>query len=203
MRTIFITGIGTDIGKTVVSAILTEGLKADYWKPVQAGSLENTDSDFVRRMISNDQSIIHPEAFRLKQAMSPHIAAAMEGIEINLKDIRAPGTKQTLIIEGAGGLMVPLNEKLLVIDLIKKLKAKVIIVSRHYLGSINHTLLTVEALKKRKLKICGIIFNGDENKATEEIVSKISGAKCLGRIPEALHIDKEFIRQQAALFTSF
>jgi dethiobiotin synthetase len=201
MRRIFITGIGTDIGKTVAAAILTEGLKADYWKPVQAGSLEDTDSDFVRRMISNDQSTVHPEAFRLNRPVSPHLAAAMDGIEISLKDIRVPRTRNTLIIEGAGGLMVPLSEKLLMIDLIEKWKAEVIVVSRHYLGSINHTLLTLEMLKKRKLPLCGVIFNGDENTATEKIILNVSGVKGLGRIAPAPRMNREFIRQQAAMFS--
>ncbi len=201
MRRIFITGIGTDIGKTVAAAILTEGLKADYWKPVQAGGLEDTDSDFVRRMITNDRSTVHPEAFRLNHPVSPHLAAAMDGIRIRLKDIRVPRTRNTLIIEGAGGLMVPLSEKLLLIDLIERLKAEVIVVSRHYLGSINHTLLTLEMLKKRKLPICGVIFNGDENAATEKIILKISGVKSLGRIPPASRMNREFIRRQAAMFS--
>jgi len=201
MRRIFITGIGTDIGKTVAAAILTEGLKADYWKPVQAGNLEDTDSDFVRRMITNDQSTVHPEAFRLNHPVSPHLAAAMDGIRIRLKDIRVPRTRNTLIIEGAGGLMVPLSEKLLLIDLIEKLKADVVVVSRHYLGSINHTLLTLETLKKRKLPVSGVLFNGDENAATEKIILKVSGVKCLGRIVPASRINREFIRRQAAMFS--
>lgn len=201
MRRIFITGIGTDIGKTVAAAILTEGLKADYWKPVQAGSLEDTDSDFVRRMITNDQSTVHPEAFRLNHPVSPHLAAAMDGMEIRWKDIRVPRTRNTLIIEGAGGLMVPLSEKLLMIDLIEKLKAEVVVVSRHYLGSINHTLLTLEMLKKRKLPVSGVLFNGGENAATEKIILKVSGVKGLGRIAFASRINREFIRRQAEMFS--
>src|ERR1035438_4434649 len=121
MRKIFVTGTGTDVGKTIVSAILVEKLKADYWKPVQAGSLNETDTMRVKELITNSKSSFHSEGYCLSGYMSPHAAANSDGIKINLSKIKLPVTKNHLIIEGAGGLMVPLNEKSLVIDLIKQL----------------------------------------------------------------------------------
>lgn len=199
-RKIFITGIGTDVGKTVVSAILAEALQADYWKPVQAGNLEDTDSDFVRRMISNSLSIVHPETFRLTKPMSPHAAAKIDGVKIRLKDFVLPDTKNMLLIEGAGGLMVPLNDKRLVIDLIEKLNAEVIIVIKNYLGSINHSLLSIEALKRKNLKVRGLIFNGEPNKASEEIILRHSGLPLLGSILQEQEITKEQVRYYANNF---
>ena len=197
MRTLFITGIGTDIGKTLVSAILTEKLQADYWKPVQAGSLDHTDTDEVKGLISNSKSKFHPESYRLQTPASPHYAAEKEGIVINLDKIILPKTENTLIIEGAGGIMVPLNEKELVLDLIEKLGAEVVLVSKNYLGSINHTLMSYEVLKNRKLNIAGIVFNGESTPASEDYILKYTGLKCLGRIPLAKQIDKNFVMQCA------
>src|SRR5476649_1485023 len=148
-KPLFVTGIGTGIGKTIVSAILTEKLKADYWKPIQAGDLDNSDTLKVKSLITNTSSKIHPEAYRLTQACSPHKAAAIDGITIDQKNILLPVTDNKLIIEGAGGLMVPLNNNFLMIDLIQQLNAGVILVVKHYLGSINHTLLSLEALYSR------------------------------------------------------
>ena len=161
MRKIFITGIGTDVGKTVVAAIVTEALKADYWKPVQAGDLEFSDTDRVRSWVSNDQSVFHPNSYALKTPMSPHAAADRDGVRIELSQIRSPQTTNDLVIEGAGGLLVPLNEKETILDLVEN-DYKILVVSRNYLGSINHTLLTIEALKARGKKVSGVIFNGEE-----------------------------------------
>src|SRR3990172_7256718 len=129
MRKLFVTGIGTGDGKTVVSAILTEALKADYWKPVQAGELDNTDTMKVQRLVSNKVSVFHPESYRLTGFMSPHAAATIDNVIIDFNNIQIPDTDKTLIIEGAGGLMVPLNDEQLVIDLIKYLNAEVVLVS--------------------------------------------------------------------------
>ena len=190
----FITGIGTGIGKTFVSAILTEALEADYWKPIQAGSLENTDTDVVKNLVSNTQSKFHAEAFKLTSALSPHAAANIDVIEINLNAIILPKTNNNLIIEGAGGLMVPINNKGdLVIDLIKQLNASIILVSKNYLGSINHTLLSVEALKNRNIPISGIIFNEDDQLGSEEFILKYTGLKCLARVKSEEKINKEAI----------
>ncbi len=193
MRRIVVTGIGTDVGKTVVAAILTEALEADYWKPVQAGDLENSDSLKVQKLISNTKTTIHAEEFRLSQPMSPHAASKIDDITIKLSDFHLPETQNNLIIEGAGGLMVPLNDNDLIIDLIKELDAEVVLVSQNYLGSINHTLLSLEVLKYENINVLGIIFNGDENAETEKYILNCSGLKCLGRIKRHDMIDKETV----------
>lgn len=197
MRKIFVTGIGTGIGKTIISALLTEKLKADYWKPVQAGNLDDTDTDLVRRLISNNLSVFHPETFRLKQPLSPHAAAEIDGVEINLEDFKIPETKNNLVIEGAGGLLVPLSNQLFVIDLIKHINAEVVLVSQNYLGSINHTLLSAEALKSRNINVAGIIFNGETYPQGEQIILQRTGLRCLARVPQMNDISRESIKQLA------
>lgn len=183
MRPIFVTGIGTEIGKTYCSAILTEVWKADYWKPIQAGELDQLDSDVVRNHVTNKKTVIHPERYLLSEPMSPHAAARIDGIEINLSDFDLPKTENQLVIEGAGGLMVPLNDKGdLIIDLIQYLNAEVVLVSKNYLGSINHTLLSVKMLQARKIPIKGILFNGDENLETQKVIQNISREKIIGRV---------------------
>ena len=147
---LFVTGIGTEVGKTVIAAILTEALEADYWKPVQAGDLDYSDTHKVRDLVSNDKSVFHPETHALHHPMSPHAAAERDGVEISLDDFQLPQTENNLIVEGAGGLMVPLNSKDCIIDLIEKLDIEVVLVSRTYLGSINHTLLSVEGIAKQE-----------------------------------------------------
>lgn len=190
MAKYFITGIGTGIGKTLISAILTEKLKADYWKPIQSGDLDTSDSITLGNLISNTQTVIHPESYRLTQPLSPHLSAKLDGIEIDLNKIHMPLTDNNLIIEGAGGLMVPLNEKELIIDLIKKLNIEVILVSQNYLGSINHTLLSVNLLKQYEIPIKGIIFNGDENVETERYIQQYAKIEKLGSVPGLKNIDK-------------
>lgn len=196
----FITGIGTEIGKTIISAILVEAIEADYWKPIQAGELEYSDTDKVKTLISNSKSTFHPESYRLKTAMSPHAAAQREQINIELEKCKVPQTTSPLIIEGAGGLLVPINAKDCIIDLIIQTKAEVILVSQHYLGSINHTLLSIEALQERQIPIKGIIFNGSENKDTESIILSQSGISYLGRIPIIDKINKSNIKAVAQTF---
>jgi dethiobiotin synthetase len=186
----FVTGIGTGIGKTIVSAILTEKLKADYWKPVQAGELDSSDTMKVKSLVSNPTSVFHPETYRLTEPFSPHKSAAIDGIKINMNRFVMPQTSNKLIIEGAGGLMVPLNDQFLVIDLIKQLNAKVILVSQNYLGSINHTLLSIQALQQQQIPIAGIIFNGDSNANSEDYILNYTGIKLLGRIPNCQNINK-------------
>src|SRR5690606_18999923 len=141
-KKIFVTGISTEVGKTIASAIIVEALQADYWKPVQAGDLENSDTHKVKLLISNPTSVFHQNSFALQTPMSPHAAAKIDNVTISLSKIKKPNTKNDLVIEGAGGLLVPINEKETILDIIKS-DYKVIVVSRHYLGSINHTLLTV------------------------------------------------------------
>ncbi len=198
-ETFFITGISTDVGKTIASAILVEALEADYWKPIQAGELENSDTHKVQSLISNSKSKFHKSAYDLVTPMSPHAAAEIDEVNISSEKITRPKTKNNLIIEGAGGLLVPLNESETIIDLIQ-LKDKVIVVSRHYLGSINHTLMTLELLKQRNLNVFGIIFSGDENPYSEAIIKKMSGAPILGRIVEEPYFDVNIIKEYAEQF---
>ena len=195
-----VTGIGTDIGKTVVSAILAEALNAFYWKPIQAGDLENSDSIKVKSLCSKEITIVQ-EAYRLSKAMSPHAAANID--EIKIEKIKIPNLKGNLIIEGAGGLMVPLNnDGLLYIDLIGEWKLPIILVSKHYIGSINHTLMTAEILKNKKIQVEGIIFVGDENIPTESIILKQTKLKYITRIPFVKEVTKEFIQKEAIKITS-
>jgi dethiobiotin synthetase len=198
MIPIFITGTGTDVGKTLIAAIVTEALEADYWKPVQAGFSDGTDSLFVEKMISNKKTKIHPELYRLKMPASPHLAAPAEEKEIKIKEIvdRLPETKNQLIIEGAGGLMVPLNQKELILNLIKKLKAKVIVVSKNELGSINHSLLTAAVLKKEKIDVAGWIFT-EEYKNYEEEIGQWSGFPVIATVKHLPVISKEIIKKEA------
>lgn len=197
-RRIFIAGIGTEVGKTFCSAIVVEALKADYWKPIQAGELDDLDSLWVRDFISNDTSEFHTERYLLSEPMSPHAAAKLDKVHITLADFKTPDTANTLVIEGAGGLMVPLNEEGdMIVDLIPQLADETILISKNYLGSINHTLLSIELLKNRGIQLTGIIFNGDANPETEEIILKSTGVKCLGRVPMADSDIKEFVKEQA------
>lgn len=196
---LFITGISTDVGKTIVSAIITESLEADYWKPIQAGDLNNSDSHKIKKYISNSRTQIFENSYALNTPASPHLAAELDGIVIDLHKIIEPKTDNHLIIEGAGGVFVPLNEKECVIDLIQP-DYKVIVVSRHYLGSINHTLLTIEALQNRKINVAGIVFSGEENKSSETIILSKTGLKCIGRIEEEPYFDPNVIREYADLF---
>lgn len=195
MKRFFVTGIGTDVGKTIVSAILVEALQADYWKPIQAGELNNTDTMKVCSLVSNATSQFHPETYRLSLPLSPHAAAEKDGVIINLNAIVLPDTGNTLIIEGAGGVLVPLNATDLVIDLMEKLKAEVILVSRNYLGSINHTLLSIAALKSRNIPIAGIVFNGKSTPSTEDFILNYTGLKCLLRVDEEEEITVDTIKK--------
>lgn len=200
-QTYFITGISTEVGKTIVSAIVTEALQADYWKPIQAGELENSDTHKVRKLISNKKTVFHESAFNLKSAMSPHAAAEIDEVTISAKEIARPTTENNLVIEGAGGILVPLNDTETILDLIKPTD-KVIVVSRHYLGSINHTLMTVEILKNKGLNVFGIIFSGSENKSTESIIEKMANVPILGRIEEEPYFDKNVVLEYAEHFKS-
>ncbi|RKR83918.1 dethiobiotin synthetase [Mucilaginibacter gracilis] len=192
-KPIFITGIGTGIGKTIVSAIVVEKLKADYWKPIQAGDLDNSDTLLVKSLVSNTVSVFHPETYRLTQPYSPHKSAQLDGLVINMTQIIAPQTKNQLIIEGAGGLMVPLNNSFFMIDLIKQLDAEVILVSKNYLGSINHTLLSIDALKHKGIPVKGIIFNGDADESTQTVILNYSNAPLLCNLPQMPVVNKASI----------
>ncbi|PWL28741.1 MAG: dethiobiotin synthase [Fluviicola sp. XM-24bin1] len=195
MQKYIITGIGTEVGKTVVSAIVSEALRANYWKPVQAGDLDFSDSMKVDAWTDNVN--ILEERYRLKTPMSPHAAADIDGISIASHDFQVPDVNP-LVIEGAGGLMVPLNQTgLTYLDVFQKWNLPVILVSRHYLGSINHTLMSVDALKQRGIEIKGIIFVGDEHPTTESIILKSTGLPMIIRIPMTDEVNKDFVMEQA------
>jgi dethiobiotin synthetase len=195
---LFITGIGTGIGKTIISAIITEKLKADYWKPVQAGDLDNSDTIKVQKLVSNNISRFHPEAYRLTQPYSPHKSAAIDKIVIDAQNIILPETDNQLVIEGAGGLMVPLNDNFLMIDVIRQLNARVILVSQNYLGSINHTLLSLLALEKYNIPVMGIVFNGDKDIYSKTYILNYSGIGELGHVPAYENISKKTIIEAGA-----
>jgi len=198
MANIFITGIGTDVGKTVVATIVTEALEADYFKPVQAGDLDNSDTMKVERLISNKTSTFHPNSYALQTPMSPHAAAEIDGVQIDTHAIEIPETDNHLVIEGAGGILVPLNDTETILDIID-VQYKVIVVSRHYLGSINHTLMTIQLLKDRGFDI-HLIFNGDEHPTTEAIIKKMGDVPVIGRIDEEATMDKAVIKKYADRF---
>ncbi len=198
---IFITGIGTGVGKTVTSACVVEALQADYWKPVQTGLTEGTDTDTVKSLISNPVSVCHREAYCLEAPASPHLAARLEDVNINVKRIlelahSIQPSSRSLVIEGAGGLMVPLTEQVFTIDFIQQLEAKVIIVAQNYLGSINHALLTAQVLKQRGIPVLGWIFSGEYHSNETEVIGW-SGYPLLGRIPHTALVDRAFVKEQA------
>jgi dethiobiotin synthase len=194
--TYFVVGISTEVGKTIVSAILTEAFQADYWKPIQSGDLENSDTDKVKRLISNTHTVFHPNSYGLHTPASPHLSAQLDGVRIELSKIVRPETNNTLVIEAAGGLYVPLNEKDMMLDLIHPTD-KVILVSRHYLGSINHTLLTYETLKNRGLNIHSIVFSGTPTPSTEEVILRHTNLPVLLHIDEEPYFDKQIILKYA------
>ncbi len=200
MKKFFVSGIGTDVGKTLVAAVLTEALCADYWKPLQSGSLDYPDSAVVKDWVSNSVTKIHTEAYSFTQPLSPHTAAAIDGVEVFFDNIKAPATNNHLIIEGSGGLMVPIDAKYCVIDLIKALDVPVILVSANYLGSINHTLLSLIALEKYKIPVVGIIFNGPSNASGEQAILDRFPLKVLGRIPRLEVVNKDVVAELAAEF---
>ncbi|GAA3566886.1 dethiobiotin synthase [Snuella lapsa] len=198
IKTYFITGISTDVGKTIASAIVTEALKADYWKPIQAGDLDYSDTHKVQALVSNSKSVFHQNSYALHTPMSPHAAAKIDNITIDINQVKCPNTTNDLVIEGAGGLLVPLNDTQTVLDLIKP-HYKVIVVSRHYLGSINHTLLTVNALKEKGYDVA-IIFSGKTHPTTEDIIKKMTNIPIVGRIDEEPYFDKKVVKEYAELF---
>jgi dethiobiotin synthetase len=190
---IIIAGIHTGIGKTVCSAVICQALGYDYWKPVQAGDLDNTDSIFIGKNVENTSCIVHAERHRLNIAASPHYAAAMDGIEIKPGDFMLPKTRNHVVVETAGGIMSPLSNNFLNIDLMEQLQLPAILVSNNYLGSINHTLLTIEAMQKRNIPIKGIVFSGSEFASTREFVLQYTKLPLLFSIPPFEKINSETI----------
>lgn len=188
----FVTAIGTDSGKTLISAMLVEGLGADYWKPVQAGAPHDTDQ--VKALVSRNDITFHHEQYVLHTPASPHAAAAIDRVTISLDAFSLPSTPKSIIIEGAGGALVPLNDQDMVIDIAQRLGTEVILISNLYLGSINHTLLTFQELKRRGLSITGIIFNGPKNPESQRIILHHTNLRCLGHIPPLSEVTPEIIK---------
>ena len=183
----------------MISAIITEALEADYWKPIQAGDLDHSDSHKVEKLVSNKKTRFHQNSYALHTPMSPHAAAEIDEIQIDLEQIKRPKTDNDLVIEGAGGLLVPLNGKDTIADLIVP-NDMVILVSKNYLGSINHTLLSINELKRRGIENIFVVFNGDENRTTQEIIKKIGKVNILGRIEQEPYFDENVVMEYAEIF---
>ncbi|MEC8738694.1 MAG: dethiobiotin synthase [Bacteroidota bacterium] len=196
MTNLFVTGISTDVGKTIASSILVQALRADYWKPIQSGNLDFSDAHSIAHYLQDNSIVIHPHAYALEKPMSPHAAAELENLQINLKNIKRPTTKNKLVIEGAGGLLVPLNHKDTIVDLIHN-DDLIVLVSKNYLGSINHTLMSIEILKSRGFKKIVLLFNGKKNKSTQDIILQKSGLPTLGRLEQHDRITPKIIQQYA------
>jgi dethiobiotin synthetase len=197
-KKIFVTGIGTEVGKTIASAIVVEALQADYFKPIQAGDLGYSDTDKVQELVSNSKSEFHSNSYALKTPMSPHAAAEIDQVTIEIDKITLPKTNNHLVIEGAGGLLVPLNNNNTILDLIQS-DYHVIVVSRHYLGSINHTLMTIRILQEKGCNI-SVIFNGAAHETTERIIKEMTGVSVIGRIDNEPYFDKMVVSEYAELF---
>ncbi len=196
-KLLFVTGIGTEVGKTVCSAVLTKYFEAEYWKPVQSGDLDYSDTMKIKDWVGK-HTVCHPERYRFKLAASPHQSAKEEGILIDLNEFKLPETQNHLIIEGAGGLMVPLNDKEFIIDLIEKLNVPAALVVKNYLGCINHTLLSVLVLNQKKIKLNYLILNGNFPPDTERVICEnISSETEIIRIPNLENITKESIENIA------
>jgi dethiobiotin synthetase len=190
---LFITGIGTNVGKTVVSAILTEALQADYWKPIQSGVVEGKDSDTVKSLISNAKTVFHPETYLLQEPLSPHFAAKLDGVEIELSKIQLPKTANHLIIEGAGGLLVPVNDTQYVIDIAKQFGCEIVLVISSYLGCINHSLLSIDYLKRNHFKIKALVFNGEFESEVKQSIINYSSESQIIDIPTLNSLNKQHI----------
>lgn len=199
MSGIILTGIGTDIGKTVVSAVLCEALHADYWKPVQSGGLDNLDADFVQ-LHTTKTRILEPVK-HLSQPLSPHEAARIDGVELHLSDFQLPAFIKPTIIEGAGGLMVPVNDHgLTFLDVFAHWDLPAYLVTRHYLGSINHTLLSIEALHSRGIELRGLIVNGNRSEHSERVYQAHYPELSISYIPELEDLSPQTIAKAAELW---
>ena len=194
----FISAIGTDSGKTLVSAIFCKALQAAYWKPIQAGF--PTDSEQIKKW--QCASKILKELYVLNTPASPHAAAKIDGVDLKLDEFMLPEHDGNLIVEGAGGLMVPINDNEFIVDLINQLRLEVVLVCNLYLGSINHSILSIEALKSRNIPIKGIVFNGESNSESESIILKHAQTECLLRIPKLDGLNDNLISMYADLLKS-
>jgi dethiobiotin synthetase len=196
-RSIAIAGIHTGIGKTIAAAVIAEAMDADYWKPVQAG-IEERDTETVQRLLTNGSKRVHQEAFVLSQPMSPHAAAAIDGVDIDITKFDWPSTQKTLLVETAGGLLSPMSSTATMADFISYYRLPVILVVQNYLGSINHTLLSLEVLKGRGMQLLGIVMNGTANNASETYIEQYAGVPILARIPYFETLDNKFVTACAA-----
>ncbi len=192
---LFITGIGTNVGKTVASAVLTEALQADYWKPIQSGVVEGKDSDTVKSLITNSKSVFHPETYLLKEPLSPHFAAKLDGVTIQLDKINLPKTTNHLIIEGAGGLLVPINDAQYVIDIAKQLDCEIVLVISSYLGCINHSLLSIDYLLRNHFKIKALVFNGTFEPEVKQAITGYVKNTLIIDVPQVDELSKPSILQ--------
>lgn len=193
-RALVIVGTDTGVGKTIFSAALVGALGAFYWKPVQSGLEEETDSQTVARLSGVAPARILPEAWRLKLPASPHISARAEGVEIDPARLVPPEVPGPLVIETAGGVMVPLTDDLPTIELLARWRLPVILVARTALGTINHSLLTLEALRRRDIPIHGVAFVGDEERAPQETIARMGGVRQLGRLPRVEPLNAATLR---------
>ena len=193
MTNYFITGIGTGVGKTIVSAAFTEAFEADYWKPVQCGLEGGTDREKVKELITNSNSVFHPEAFCFKEPASPHLASAMEDVTINTAQILLPDSQNTLVIEGAGGILVPLNAHSYVIDLAADYEAEVILVCSSYLGSINHSLLSIDYLLKNDFNLTTLVLNGNFHPENKKAIINYAEIQNIIEFPHVESVNKEVI----------
>lgn len=193
-RTFIVSGTDTGIGKTAAAAMLTLGLKAHYWKPIQSGTEDGPDTATVKALTGLSDDRFLPEAYVLTQPLSPHRSAELDGIEIDADRLNIPQVDGQLIVEGAGGLMVPITRQLLQIDLFKRWNTPVILCARTGLGTINHTLLSVEALRARNIPLHGLLFIGDDNPDNIRTIADLSGARVLGRLPWLDQIDADALK---------
>jgi dethiobiotin synthetase len=191
---IIVTGTDTGVGKTVFSAALADALGAVYWKPIQAGLLEETDRQAVLRLSGLSEERVLPEAYRLKTPASPHRAAETDGITIDPDALVLPDTDGPLVVEGAGGLFVPLTRDVAYIDVIARWRAPVVLCARTTLGTINHSLLSIEALRTRGIPFLGVVFIGDENADSEQIIADMGHARRLGRLPHLAPLTGDVLR---------
>jgi len=194
MRDLFVTGTDTGVGKTLLSALLVAALDLDYWKPIQTGASEGTDRQTVLMCTGIAAERAHPETYVFDPPVSPHLAAELKGIEIDIERLRRPTTSKRLVIEGAGGVLVPINSKLFMLDLARHLQTSVVVASRTGLGTINHTLLTIAAVRKAELEIAGVVMIGKENKENHQAVERYGHVPVVGWIPWLDRVDRETLR---------
>lgn len=199
-KKIIVAGSGTGVGKTIVAAILTTSLKGDYWKPVQSGNEEDSDTTTIKKLINTTLHHIHEPAYSLQTPCSPHHAARLANLTICVENIVPPQTTRPLIIESVGGIFVPLTLNILSFDLFKSWNSSWIVVSNHYLGSINHTLLTLHTLKQNNIPIAGVIFNGHPNLDSERAILQFSQVPALGRLLPEPNINSNTIQKYAKLW---